>query len=141
MHRDGRYAVWYKTSRGEGTGIVRLANGQISGGDSFFSYSGSYEVDDDKFTAALKTARHAEGPPTVFGLEEVEVVLAGKFNGRMASCSGTATQAPDQPFQATLIPCDEPAPEPEKSYAGKPPVGPDNRYRVWNPVMRGPPRR
>lgn len=137
MHRDGRYAVWFKTSRGEGTGIVHLANGRISGGDSFFTYIGSYEVDDDKFTAALKTVRHAEGPPTLFGLDEVEVELAGSFKGRMASCAGTARQAPELPFQATLIACEEPSPEPERNRGGKLPAGPDNRYRVWNPVMRG----
>ena len=87
MHRDGRYAAWFRTPRGEGTGIVHLANGRISGGDAFFNYSGSYEVDDDRFTAALKTTRYAEGPPTLFGLDEVEVELAGTFKGRMATCS------------------------------------------------------
>ena len=76
---------------------------QISGGDSFFTYSGSYEVDDDRFTAALTTTRHAAGPPTLFGLDEVEVKLAGRFKGRLASCSGTAKQAPGLPFEATLI--------------------------------------
>ncbi len=140
MDRDGRYAVWFKTSRGEGTGIVHLANGRISGGDSFFTYAGSYEVDDDKFTAALKTVRHAAGPPTLFGLDEVEVELAGSFKGRMASCAGAVRQAPELLFQATLIACEEPSPEPARNRGGKPPVGLDNRYRVWNPVMRGPSR-
>jgi hypothetical protein len=137
MHRDGRYAVWFRTPRGEGTGVVHLANGRISGGDSFFTYSGSYKVDDDHFTAALTTTRYAEGPPTLFGLDEVEVELAGTFKGRMASCSGAAKQAPDLPFAATLIASEDASPEPDRNRAGNLPVGPDSRYRVWNPAARG----
>ena len=103
MLRDGRYAAWFRTSRGEGTCNVHLANGRISGGDSFFTYSGSYEADDDRFTAVLATKRHAAGPPTVFGLDEVEIRLEGKIKGMMAACTGAAEQAPGVPFEATLF--------------------------------------
>ena len=137
MLRDGRYAAWFRTSRGEGTGIVHLADGKISGGDCFITYGGAYQVDDDRFTATLTTKRHAAGPATVFGLDEVEVELAGRFKGRLASCSGTARHAPDLPFEATLIASEDAAPEPDRNRAGKSPVGPDGRYRVWNPVVRG----
>jgi hypothetical protein len=137
MHRDGRYAVWFRTPRGEGTAIVHLANGRISGGDSFFTYSGAYEIDDDRFTAALTIARHAAGPPTLFGVDEAEVEVAGSFKGRMASCSGTAKQAPGMPFEATLIASEDASPPPDRNRTGRLPNGPDSRYRVWNPVVRG----
>jgi hypothetical protein len=52
--------------------------------------------------AALTTRRYAAGPPTVFGIDEVEVRLTGRFNGMMASRSGTAEQAPGMVFEATL---------------------------------------
>ena len=142
MLRDGRYAAWFRTSLGEGTGIVDLANGKISGGDSMFTYSGSYEVDDDRFTAALATRRHAAGPATVFGIDEVEVRLAGKINGIMASCSGTAEQAPGVAFEATLFLGQDQSPEPDRKRAaltfdaGKLPKGTDSRYRARNPVTR-----
>jgi len=129
MHRDGRYAVWFRTSRGEGTGIVHIADGIISGGDSFFTYSGSYQVDDGRFTAALNITRHAAGPPTLFGLDEVELELAGKFNGRLASCSGAARQAPGLRFEATLIPSEDVSPAPERNRTGKLPVSASSRYR------------
>jgi len=135
MHRDGRYAVWFRTSRGEGTGIVHIADGIISGGDSFFTYSGSYEVADGRFTAALNITRHAAGPPTLFGLDEVELELAGKFNGRLASCSGEARQAPGLPFEATLIPSEDASPAPVGNRAGKLPVSASSRHR--HPLMRG----
>ena len=137
MHRDGRYAVWFKTPRGEGTGILNLADGRISGGDCFFTYGGSYQVDGDHFTAAMTTTRHAAGPSTLFGVDEVVVEVAGQFKGRMASCSGTAKQAPGLPFEATLIACEDQSPEPSRSRAGKLPDGPDSRTRTRHPLARG----
>jgi T3SS negative regulator,GrlR len=143
MLRDGRYAAWFRTSHGEGTGIVNLANGRISGGDSTFTYSGSYQVDDDRFTAALTTRRHAAGPPTVFGIDEVEVKLTGKVNGMTASCRGTAQQAPGVTFEATLFLGQDTSPEPTRKRAAlnfdadKLPKDSDSRFRARNPFARG----
>jgi hypothetical protein len=142
MLKDGKYAAWFRTSRGEGTGIVHLADGKISGGDSIFTYVGSYEVDDDRFTATLTTRRQAEGPPTVFGIDEVEVELTGTFKGMMASCSGTAKQAPGVVFEATLFLGQDESPESDTKRAvvnfdvGKLPRGSDSRYRARNPFAR-----
>jgi len=114
MLRDGRYAAWFRTSRGEGTGIVHLADGKISGGDCFITYGGAYQVDDDRFTAILTTKRHAAGPATVFGLDEVEVKLVGKVKGTTACCAGTAEQAPGVTFEAMLFCGEHPSSEPAR---------------------------
>ena len=114
MLRDGRYAAWFRTSRGEGTGIVHLADGKISGGDCFITYGGAYQVDDDRFTPTLTTKRHAAGPATVFGLDEVEVKLVGKVNGTTARCAGSAEQAPGMTFEATLFLGEHPPSETRK---------------------------
>ena len=103
MLRDGEYAVWFKTPGGEGTGIIFLVNGKIAGGDSVLSYSGRYEVNEDRFTATLSTKRFAAGHPSLFGIDEIELKLTGHINGMTASCSGVAEQAPELPFRATLI--------------------------------------
>lgn len=135
MMRDGKYAAWFRTPRGQGTGIVHLADGRISGSDSFFTYGGSYRfADDQHFTAVLTTRRYAEGPPTVFGPDEVEVELAGVCSGALATCSGKAKQAPDVPFEVTLIFCQEDAPAVETRSAvvklnDKLPKGLDSRSR------------
>jgi hypothetical protein len=117
MLRDGRYAAWFRTSRGEGTCNVQLANGRISGGDSFFTYDGSYEADDDRFTAVLTTKRYAAGPPTVFGLDEVEIKIEGRIRGMMAACTGTAEQAPGVAFEATLFLGQDESPRPVRKRA------------------------
>jgi hypothetical protein len=143
MLKDGQYAAWFRTSRGAGTGIVHLANGLISGGDSVFTYSGSYEIDQDRFTAALTTRRHATGPTTVLGTDEVEVKLVGKINGTMASCSGTAEQAPGVVFEATLFLGQDPPPRSDRKLtalkfnAGKLPQGAESPWRTRNPFGRG----
>jgi hypothetical protein len=114
MLKDGKYAAWFRTPRGQGTGIVHLADGRISGCDSFFTYGGSYQVDDDDhFTATLTTRRHADGMPTVFGPDEVDVSLQGVCHGTMVVGSGTASQAPDVQFEVTLIYNQEDAPATE----------------------------
>ena len=82
MHRDGEYAVWFRTVYAEGTGIVFLDNGRITGGDSMFAYGGSYEIDGDRFTATLTIRRFAEGTTTVFGVDEVEARLTGRSRAR-----------------------------------------------------------
>lgn len=68
-----------------------------------FRYGGCYQLDDDRFTATLTTRRVADGPTTVFGCDEVEAEITGRFNGSRAVCTGTAKQAPGVVFEATLF--------------------------------------
>ena len=85
-------------------------------------------------------------PPTVFGIDEVDVKLTGRFNGMMASCSGTAEQAPGVVFEATLFLGQDQSPESDRKRAavkfdaGKLPKGADSRYNARNPFARGPSR-
>lgn len=147
MLRDGKYAAWFRTAHGQGTGIVYLAGGTISDSDCYFTYAGTYEVDNDRFTAVLTTRRHADGPPTVFGPDEVEINLSGMCTGAMATCSGKARQAPNMLFEATLIYSREetPATGPKDGFvklkADKLPKVLDVRSRGRNPFKQGPSRR
>lgn len=145
MLREGKYAAWFRTPHGQGTGIVHLAAGRISGSDSFFTYGGSYRFDDDqRFTAVLTTRRHAEGPSTLFGRDEVEVELSGVCSGAMATCSGTAREAPGVMFEATLIYSQDDAPAADargavvKLNADKLPRALDSRSRQRHPFTAGP---
>ena len=113
MLKDGKYAAWFKTPRGEGTGIVHLADGRIWGGDSIITYDGSYGVDGDRFTATVRTRRHAAGHSTVFGIDEVELKLVGISNGKIATCSGTVEELPGMAFEATLILSQDQPPAPD----------------------------
>jgi hypothetical protein len=118
---------------------VDLTDGRISGSDSFFTYGGSYRVDERHFSAVLTVNRYADGPPSVFGLDQVEVKLSGVCNGLVATCSGTAKEAPDVNFEATLIYSQEDARVADakcavvKLNADKLPKGLDGRSRPRHP--------
>ena len=113
MLRNGNYSAWFRTRQedgrcmmqGEGTGVIELNDGKVTGGDTMLAYTGSYVVDGDKFTAFIATERHTPGQPSVFGIgiDVINLTLTGKSTPTTASCTGTAKQAPGLTFEATLI--------------------------------------
>jgi hypothetical protein len=104
MLRNGSYSAWFRTQRGEGTGIVELNDGKVTGGDTVLAYIGSYVEDGNVFTALIATHRHTHGQPSVFGIDNVDLTLTGKSAATTtASCTGTVKQLPGMTFEATLI--------------------------------------
>jgi hypothetical protein len=86
------------------TGIVVLNDGKLTGGDTVLAYTGTYFQNGDRFSASFRTLRHTLGQPSVFGIDNLDLTLIGKSTPTTASCSGTAKQAPDLTFEATLVP-------------------------------------
>jgi hypothetical protein len=119
MLKDGTYVAWFKTSAGSGTGIVRLMGGTITGGDSFLSYSGSYEMDADRFAALIRTQRHTPGPSSLFGVDDLTLRVTGECSAIYARCTGRAEEVPDLLFEATLMLSrpENPKPRPKSSRA------------------------
>jgi len=103
MLENGRYSAWFRTPLGEGTGVVLLKDGAITGGDTVLAYTGSYNQEGDVFTAEITTSRHTPGQLSVFGIDNVDLTLVGKSAPTVASCRGTTRQAPGMAFEATLI--------------------------------------
>lgn len=103
MLKDGTYAAWFKTPLGQGTGIAHVAGGKIWGRDSIMSYSGSCEVDGDRFTAVVALERHTEGHPTVFGTDDLTLKLEGTCPGKISRFVATAEQVPGVLLEGTLI--------------------------------------
>jgi hypothetical protein len=131
MLKDGTYAVWFRTARGVGTGIIHFADGKVWGRDSIISYSGSYEVAGERFSVFLKTKRHTEGHETVFGIDEVELKLEGVSTGAIATCSGSSDLAPGLTLDATLI-------RSQPGIIDRPPVFRPNSGKL--PKLKGRPR-
>jgi hypothetical protein len=103
---QGKYSVWFKTSVGEGAGVVELGpNGELAGGDTTFSYVGNWTQEGDRFKAAFSATRTVPGPPGVFGgLDEIDIVVAGQSDGGVStSCAGFAKQSPGLKLEVTLI--------------------------------------
>jgi hypothetical protein len=102
---EGKYSVWFRTSAGEGTGVVELGrNGELSGGDETFAYTGHWEQDGDRFKATISSTRIAPGFSGVFGKDQVDISVIGSSRGGVtASCTGFAKQAPDLGLEVTLV--------------------------------------
>lgn len=114
MLKEGTYAAWFKTPLSQGTGIAHVADGKIWGRDSIMSYSGTCEVDGERFVAIVKTRRHSEGHDTVFGADNLTLRLEGSFVGNIGTYVATADEVPGMLLEGTLIRAeqDEPAAAP-----------------------------
>lgn len=109
MITPGKYSVWFKTPVGEGAGLVEFRpDGQLNGGDTTFSYDGTWTQDGERFKAALSAKRVAPGPPGVFGMDEIDIVVTGRSDGRASlSCTGFAKQSPGIKLEVVLIPAEK----------------------------------
>ena len=103
MLRNGSYSAWYRTPQKEGTGIIVLNDGKITGGNGGLVYNGTYFQNGDQFSAVITTRRHTPGPPSVFDIDNVDLTLTGTSAPTTASCTGIAKQAPNLAFEATLV--------------------------------------
>nr|WP_249726765.1 hypothetical protein [Bradyrhizobium sp. sBnM-33] len=101
MLKDGTYAAWFKTPLGQGAGSAHVADGKISGRDTIMSYSGTCEVNGERFAAILTLKRHTEGHATVFGADDLTLKLEGTCSGKIARYVGTAEQVPGVLLEGT----------------------------------------
>ena len=100
---NGKYSAWFRTPLGEGMGIVVLQDGNVSGGDTVISCSGTYEQHGDNFSAYIVIRRHTAVQLSVFGIDDVDISLTGRSTGTTASCRGKSRQAQGLEFEATMI--------------------------------------
>ena len=104
MVKDGRYSVWFKTPVGEGGGDGAWPPWRSHRGDTSFAYVGNWEQDGKRFKATLSATRIAPGPPGVFGMDEIDITLAGYSDGgASAACTGFAKQSPGLKLEIMLV--------------------------------------
>ena len=98
-------SVWIKTPIGEGAGVVELGrDGALSGGDSTFSYHGHWTTEGGRFRANLSARRVEPGPPGVFGVDAIDIVVGGHSeDDGSVSCTGFAKQSPGLTLDVVLI--------------------------------------
>jgi hypothetical protein len=90
MLQNAQYSVWLRTSEAEGYGVISLLDGNVSGGNTISSYTGTYVQDGDRFADTIAVNRHTQGLPSAFGIDNVDITVSGKLTPTTASCFGTA---------------------------------------------------
>jgi hypothetical protein len=86
---DGFWTVHFEAGGNRGAGVVVLMNGKVFGGDSGFTYIGSYSVTGDTMAGEVKAQNFEPTVPSVLGLSSYSLTLRGRVTGD--SISGQAT--------------------------------------------------
>jgi len=89
----GRYGVQ------EGAGVMVLEAGRLFGGDSSFSFIGSYAVKGEKLLAKVRVKRHSEYLPNIFGIEECDLVITGTAESTQLRLIGEVVGQPGAVIQ------------------------------------------
>jgi hypothetical protein len=102
---QGLYKIEFHTVHGTGSGVIYAISGKLRGGNTGFSFVGSYSGAGDNIQAKVSTARHNDDPAIkpLFGTDMITLTLKGKENGEIVDFEGTALQLPGVLFRAVLI--------------------------------------
>src|SRR5262249_21072084 len=105
MITPGKYSVWFRTPIGEGAGVVEFGpDGKLGGRDTTFAYDGKWAQEGGRFRATISAKRVVPGPPGVFVMDEIDIVVAGQSDGAEgASCTGFAKQSPGLKLEVVLV--------------------------------------
>lgn len=101
---EGLYKVLFQTQLGQGTGVVTVREGRLTGGDSVMYYTGEYTIAQGGIDARLVADTHSVMPGimSVLGLPKARLHLKGVAEGQSAHLSGTSPDHPGLSFEATL---------------------------------------
>jgi hypothetical protein len=100
---QGFWTVKFGTPRGTGAGVAYFTENQVFGGDSGFTYIGTYETRDKEIAATLRVNPHTPGMASVFGNgQPFDLTIAGSNEGGKLVGTGTASHVPGLSFQVTL---------------------------------------
>jgi hypothetical protein len=93
---DGLWIVQFHGPQGVGGGVVVLIRGQVLGGDSGFTYSGTYELADNVFKANVSVQNFDTAIPNVLGIPgNFDLLVEGKLQGDNINGTGALTTHPD----------------------------------------------
>jgi hypothetical protein len=79
---EGFWIVQFEGVQGGGGGVAVFTNGKVLGGDSGYTYIGTYEVNQTSVKARVKVHQFLAGVPNVLGVQgDFELLLDGVVTG------------------------------------------------------------
>lgn len=103
---EGFWAVRFSSNQASlGAGVVLLEGGKAYGGDSSFSYIGTYDNESGSTVVVkLRIERHSNVLPNVAGddLGDYDLELLGQPGQRQFSLKGNVVQSPSRTLEVSL---------------------------------------
>lgn len=100
---DGLWIVQFHGPQGTGGGVVVLTNGRVLGGDSGFSYEGTYEVKDELFKAKVSVKNFDPAVPNVLGVPSpFDLIIDARMQRDAINGTGALANAPDSKIVVRL---------------------------------------
>jgi hypothetical protein len=100
---EGLWIVRYHGPEGVGGGVVVFAKNKILGGDSGFTYNGTYELKGNVFAGRVSVKNFDPKIPNVLGIPvDFDLLLEGKMQGSEIDGTGALVNAPDSKIVVRL---------------------------------------
>jgi T3SS negative regulator,GrlR len=91
---EGFWIVQYEGMQGNGGGVVMFMKGKVLGGDTGYTYTGSYQTQGQSLKAQVLVRNFLPNVPNVTGVVgDFELTIDGKLEGDVIRASGSVTSA------------------------------------------------
>ncbi len=91
---DGFWTIKYEAEGYRGAGVVVLLNGRLYGGDSGFTYLGSYSENGDSVTSEINAKNFESEVRGLMGHRDYTLSLQGRVFGDVITGSATTPSSP-----------------------------------------------
>ncbi|MBS1717792.1 MAG: hypothetical protein JSS72_08680 [Armatimonadetes bacterium] len=91
---EGFWTCTFEGIQGFGTGVVVLIGGKLFGGDTGYTYTGSYTVSGSTLEAKVHVEQYVGGIPSVMGQTNFNLELRGAANGNQIVIAGSVPGTP-----------------------------------------------
>lgn len=92
---EGLWIVQYEGIQGGGGGVAVFVNGRVLGGDTGFTYVGTYSEKDGNLTAQVRVTNFLPDIPNVLGVEgDFDLLIHGPRKGQVIEASGSVVGQP-----------------------------------------------
>lgn len=91
---EGFWIVQYEGMKGNGGGVAMFIKGKIFGGDTGYTYTGSYQTQGDSVRAQVKVRNFLSDVPSVVGVVgDFESNIDGKLEGNVIRGTGSLSDS------------------------------------------------
>jgi hypothetical protein len=92
---EGFWIVQFEGMQGSGGGVAVLMKGQILGGDSGYTYTGSYKLNEKSIRARVSVRNFLPGVPSLLGtVGDFELDVTGNIDGDVIRGSASLVNPP-----------------------------------------------